>query len=95
MDPKTYAKLMGEFNAFFSAFCDVKEGDRFQLKREITAGPRGNRRVIAENEKGTVIDVTVSGMAARILMRFDNGVEHWAWSTELSELCVLDRLAEL
>lgn len=96
MDAKTYAQLMGEMNAFFSTFCDVKKGDRFQLKRDIQGGHWPNYRTLAaEGDKGTVIDVTVSGMSARILMRFDNGTEHWVWSTGLNELCVLDRLAEL
>jgi len=95
------------FDDFGRALCDIKVGDRYQLTQDLMHRPHtqdlmhhphyGVSYVLApEGRKGTVKEVTISGLTARVRIRFDGCTkDQWLSPREFKELGALDRLAEI
>jgi len=86
------------FDDFGRALCEIEVGDRYQLTQDLMHHPHyGVSYVLApEGRKGTVKEVTISGLTARVRIRFDGCTkDQWLSPREFKELGALDRLAEI
>jgi hypothetical protein len=101
VSPEEYKEAMAAFDTFARSLCDVKKGDRFQLKKDLKGSwdrSRRSYRLIAKaGEKATVQDITISGLSARIQMDFDSPSirTQWVWVQDIKDLDILDQLSEI
>ena len=85
-----------ELDAFEAALRAIKVGDRFVLSQPPDLYSRCETIGVPHGTKGTVLAITISGLSARVNLSFDGHRKtHWLFLSNLDELGLLDRLAEV
>ena len=93
LTPEEQKAALIEINAFEKALRAIKPGHRFVLREE--RGLYSDLKVPL-GTKGTVMAVTISGLSARVHLAFDGYRKtHWLFLSNIDELNILDRLAEV